>query len=457
MISTSLTASGPAPRRAVTHFNGWLDTLDGDMRQAMVSPSTWLGVTVLGALVIFGAGVLPVGRSIFHLNVRYAAWCFVPTIVPGVLLGILNKRGNVTLTTFGVWCVVGSAFFQFFMWSLVALSELPGATMMASFPLLLAAYHGHVFRSSPKHPYIAIGTVAGVLMAASINHDAHHVPIYAVAAPVAVGLSLVLGHIAQQGNLARLEGVALRDAVDAQILNERVQLQEALATALMKLQGSHHDAGNALSGALFNLQQLVTEAQRTPLDERRCRSIGDMSRDLLTSLERLQKILTDAKSAAETSGPDLEPVDVVQCMAETASAARQRLPGYVIEVVCTSETTSIMIPGGSITLQRVLANIVANACEGNGTQAARRVLLRLADSAVGKLLLEVVDDGPGFSEQRLKSPFRAFHTTKAGGSGLGLYTSHRLVEACGGRLSLRNGEHGFGAVVQIELPRREVS
>src|SRR5712671_6010428 len=106
MINTSPTASRWPKRALEGHFHAWLDTLDGDMRQAMVSPSTWFGVTVLGALVILGAGVLPVGRAAFHLKVLPAAWCFLPTILPGVLLGVLDKRGKVTLTTFGVWSVL---------------------------------------------------------------------------------------------------------------------------------------------------------------------------------------------------------------------------------------------------------------------------------------------------------------------------------------------------------------
>ena len=59
-------------RALLAHFDAWLDTLDGDMRRAMTSPSTWLGVSVLAALVIEGAGVLPAGRALFQLDVPRA-------------------------------------------------------------------------------------------------------------------------------------------------------------------------------------------------------------------------------------------------------------------------------------------------------------------------------------------------------------------------------------------------
>jgi signal transduction histidine kinase len=424
------------------------------MRRAMAAPSTWFGVSILAALVICGAGILPVGKATFGLDARKAALCFLPTIVPGLLLGILDRREKVSARTFATWSAIGAAFFQFFMWSLVSLSSGAGAPMMATFPLLLSAYHGHMFASSPRHPYIALGTVAGNLMATGLNHDARHLAIYWVSLPVAVGLSLVLGHIAEQGNRSRLERIALREAVDAQILKERVQEQEALSEALLKLRGTHHDAGNALSGALFNLEQLSVEARRTPLDEQRCQRVGEMAADLVISLERLRKLLQDARNTANSGDAYLEAADIPKSIEEAAGEARARFPRISIEINATALERYVMIPGGSVTLQRIMANLVTNACEGDGARGASRILLRYSDGVLGKLLIEVVDDGPGFSAQRLNSPFVAFKTTKAGGSGLGLYTAKRLVEASAGTLTIRNGESGFGAVVEVALPRR---
>jgi two-component system, NtrC family, C4-dicarboxylate transport sensor histidine kinase DctB len=63
----------------------------------------------------------------------------------------------------------------------------------------------------------------------------------------------------------------------------------------------------------------------------------------------------------------------------------------------------------------------------------------------------VEDDGPGFREEQLAGPIEGLSTTKVNGTGLGLYTSERLVRASGGKLVRGNRSSG-GASVRITLP-----
>jgi C4-dicarboxylate-specific signal transduction histidine kinase len=100
----------------------------------------------------------------------------------------------------------------------------------------------------------------------------------------------------------------------------------------------------------------------------------------------------------------------------------------------------------------MLENAVANACEGDGGARSRRVeVLVLGRPDTGSLGVEVRDDGPGFPSELLAAPIAAFRTTKPGGSGLGLYTTERLVHASGGWLRRANRPDG-GAVLSMFLP-----
>ena len=68
--------------------------------------------------------------------------------------------------------------------------------------------------------------------------------------------------------------------------------------------------------------------------------------------------------------------------------------------------------------------------------------------------IEVTDTGPGIStevRERLFVPF-ARGSERAGGSGLGLATVRRLVEAHDGEIEV-GGEPGQGTVFTIRLPR----
>ena len=60
----------------------------------------------------------------------------------------------------------------------------------------------------------------------------------------------------------------------------------------------------------------------------------------------------------------------------------------------------------------------------------------------GAIELHVIDDGAGISEALRAQVFEPFFTTRAGGTGLGLYIARELCEANGASLELRDNDPG---------------
>jgi two-component system, NtrC family, C4-dicarboxylate transport sensor histidine kinase DctB len=439
-------------------FVDWLGTLDPDGRKAVVDPKSWVGVTAIALLVIFVTGVLPATHEVFRLRSIPALIAYLPTLVLGLTIGTLEKRGRLTLASYGLWCLFGSFLFQAFMWSLVAFSELPGAALLASFPVLLAAYHGHVFRSAPQSPYVAVATLFAIGVGMVIAHDRGHLAVYAAAGPVALGSALVLGQNAIASHRARQRSTALREAIDAQILTERARHVGVVTQALDRLHGTSHDAGNALSGALFNLEQLAVEVRRRPITEQRCERIASICGDLMSSAGRLRRLLEDARETAQDSRPALERVCVHACAEAVLREAEGRFAGVGLRLRTPDpalEQASVAVCGGELSLNRVLTNVVTNACQGDGTSRPSCVEVTLgSDSQGDRVLVTISDDGPGFPASMIEAPFRGFYTTKEGGTGLGLYTAERLVRASGGELTIANATApDRGARVNISLRR----
>ncbi|MEL7473890.1 MAG: ATP-binding protein, partial [Planctomycetota bacterium] len=69
--------------------------------------------------------------------------------------------------------------------------------------------------------------------------------------------------------------------------------------------------------------------------------------------------------------------------------------------------------------------------------------------------LHVIDTGPGMDTERLERIFEPYFTTKSGGTGLGLPTTRRLVEAHGGRIEAHS-EPGRGTDFVLTLPALEL-
>jgi signal transduction histidine kinase len=67
------------------------------------------------------------------------------------------------------------------------------------------------------------------------------------------------------------------------------------------------------------------------------------------------------------------------------------------------------------------------------------------------VVIDLIDNGCGMDAQTLAHAFDAFFTTKRGGTGLGLPTARRIIEAHGGSITAQS-EVGHGTQITIKLP-----
>ncbi len=96
---------------------------------------------------------------------------------------------------------------------------------------------------------------------------------------------------------------------------------------------------------------------------------------------------------------------------------------------------------------QVAHNLLRNAFQAS--QPGQRVQVRIDDAG-----FSVFDAGCGLKPDELTRLFTAFFTTKAGGSGLGLATSRKIIDAHGGTISVVS-EVGKGSEFRVHLTRKE--
>src|SRR5690606_13833937 len=91
--------------------------------------------------------------------------------------------------------------------------------------------------------------------------------------------------------------------------------------------------------------------------------------------------------------------------------------------------------------QQVLTNLMRNAIEAMRGSERRELTVRT--SPQGRFVaVEVADTGTGIAEEIAGQLFKPFVTTKAGGMGIGLSISKRIVESHGGEMSVVRNETG---------------
>lgn len=177
-------------------------------------------------------------------------------------------------------------------------------------------------------------------------------------------------------------------------------------------------------------------------------------------LVRLQRVLADASRRMEVvvhqflelaraesglPGAEREDVDLHAMVGHLAEAARGDQRWAAVEIAAHGEPARVRaVPER---LETAVRNLLANAC----THAVRRVTLEVRECGP-EVVLVVEDDGPGIPAGDLPGLFTRYHTTREGGTGLGLPMTKAIVEAHGGFVDAAS-EPGHGARFRITLPR----
>lgn len=111
-------------------------------------------------------------------------------------------------------------------------------------------------------------------------------------------------------------------------------------------------------------------------------------------------------------------------------------------------------PHDSVQFLRVLSNLIKNSVEAAAESTNEKIVKLSIEEASENIVIKVEDSGPGIIG-RPDNIFRAFRTSKARGTGLGLLITKKIVEAHGGTITASNASSLGGAMFEVCLPKIE--
>jgi two-component system NtrC family sensor kinase len=242
--------------------------------------------------------------------------------------------------------------------------------------------------------------------------------------------------------------VAFND-MSAQLAASRQALirTEKLAVAGGLAAGVAHEINNPLA----SLQACLWALRKPDLPEdERIRHLDSLSRGLRRISGTVQQLMRFARPSRANRAPVL----LNDVVARAVHLVKPSLPEerITIELDVQSDLPKISVDRDQI--EQVLVNLLLNASHAiESTAGDGTITTRLRATANGQLL-EVVDDGPGISQQDLERVFEPFFTAHADGegTGLGLSVSQGIAEAHGGTLTLQPGPDGTGVRARLRLP-----
>ena len=172
-------------------------------------------------------------------------------------------------------------------------------------------------------------------------------------------------------------------------------------------------------------------------------------------IDRLNALTTSLLTFSRPTEPKLASVSVEKLIDRALHLAGEEIRARQLVVQRETDPGLEDVRADPDLLAQVLLVLLVNAAQA--VRSAGRVLVRVGGEA-DSVWVEVADDGPGVSPQSATQIFEPFYTTKASGTGLGLATALRIVEAHAGRLELLSGrgagDGGAGACFRMSLPRQ---
>jgi signal transduction histidine kinase len=261
--------------------------------------------------------------------------------------------------------------------------------------------------------------------------------------------------------LAAIAGVLitkpLRDA--QQRLQTISRLKEAQTLALLKeklsssLQAAAvaHEINQPLSMVLLNSQLLLRQGEGTDLlpapSQELLHNLATEAQRVVLTIEKMRTLLRNVQT--EHQRIDLCEVSrsaVLYAHSATA-AAHLGLDSSGLEGEASGPA---WIEGDGAQIQIAIVNLLRNACEALVEADVQDPWIGISLRRDGAYwLLALADNGPGFRGD--ESAAAPLHTTKAEGSGLGLFVVRTTMENHKGTMDLGRSEQG-GALVQLRFP-----
>jgi signal transduction histidine kinase len=262
----------------------------------------------------------------------------------------------------------------------------------------------------------------------------------------------------------------------------RVKSAERLAEIGAMTSGLAHEIKNPLSTIGLNAQLIAegvqeisghTHGHGQTTDPEASARVARRAATLVRETERLKGILSDFLHFAGSPRLDRRTADLNTLVDEIADFFAPECQKHDIRLRVDLAPAPVRASIDAAQLKQSLLNLLLNAAQsidsrGQASGEPREIILRVESDEmrtsprrrVGLLgrtasepeaRIRVIDTGPGIAPETLTRIFEPYFTTKSSGTGLGLPTARRLIEAHGGRLDVHS-ELGRGTEFIASLP-----
>lgn len=269
--------------------------------------------------------------------------------------------------------------------------------------------------------------------------------------PRTVRLYMMPFHGAGRG-APRRHAVILSDITrEKQSTEARIE-DERTSSVLLLAAGVAHELGNPLNSLTIHLQLIERKLKKLKATkDREAASLADSIQICQDEVKRLDGIITHFLEAIRPRPPELVESNLSDVLSEVLAFQQRELADRGIHVEAETPSDLPIVMADRNQVKQVFFNLVKNAVEAMQPGGQLKIKSRADDDNV---YLAFGDSGAGIKQEDLVRLFQPYHTTKPGGTGLGLMIVQRIMREHGGQIGIESKE-GVGTVVTLQFPRKD--
>jgi signal transduction histidine kinase len=268
----------------------------------------------------------------------------------------------------------------------------------------------------------------------------------------------------------------ISDITEQRLLEKQIIQSEKMASLGTMVSSVAHEINNPINFISFNipiLRDYINEllpvvddyAGKHP-DFEICRlpyqdfreDVGKLLNNVEHGSGRITDFVSSLKDFSQVKDKVRESwVDVHSVLDKVISIIRVQFEKNTKSLITKFPENSQRIWTDASALEQVLTNLLVNAAHATEKEDSRVELnVEICDNWIEHTIFEIRDNGSGMDEKTLQKIYDPFFTTRSdsGGTGLGLYVCHSLVQGLRGRIEVES-EPGKGSTFRVILPDRD--
>lgn len=278
------------------------------------------------------------------------------------------------------------------------------------------------------------------------NQEGKSIPVSVTISPLWVQRDRIRGTI-----------IVFHDLSTIKAVQENLLRSDRLAYLGLVASGLAHEIKNPLA-AIRGAAQLLAKDLDSQQESTRCCQL------IVEETDRMNRLLQELLSLGNPRTIEPRPVNVNRLLDESITLESKSSTNREVEFVKLFDPSLPEVLGDPERLKQVFINLIHNALDAMNRKGKIEIRSKfvtdsmktiIKDKKSRSIVIEIKDDGPGFSLEEQEKIFIPFYTTKPKGTGLGLPLSLQIVKEHHGTMKV-DSTPGEGTSFKVILPAAEV-